>query len=30
MLEEDALLIKAVLADCIQRFLLAARDIKVL
>ncbi len=30
MLEEDALLIKAGMADCIQRFLLAARDTQAL
>jgi hypothetical protein len=30
LLEEDALLIKAGMADCIQRFLLAARDAQAL
>jgi hypothetical protein len=30
MLEEDALLIKAGMADCIQRFFLAARDAQAL
>ena len=30
MLEEDALLIKAGIADCMQHFLLAAREAQVL